>query len=173
MRTWGIAGFASEVDSKCLRACKSELLEEESGGCGGCVGVPIELLVGLSCALPRRISEGKNTRSPGWRLERRYILAACWCVGPNRSGEWGWSLRKNRRIIGPIEPWGQIAQICSRTLFAWRVRRTSSRVMVSEVTVPPPILVNFLFSASCRHLTAAAVYVDMSIESGVEEGSGE
>ena len=62
MRTWGIAGFASEVDSKCLRACKSELLEEESGGCGSCVGVPIELLVGLSCALPRRISEGKNTR---------------------------------------------------------------------------------------------------------------
>ena len=45
--------------------------------------------------------------------------------------------------------------------------------MVSEVTVPPPILVNFLFSASCRHLTAAAVYVDMSIESGLEEGSGE
>jgi hypothetical protein len=39
--------------------------------------------------------------------------------------------------------------------------------------VPPPILVNFLFSASCRHLTAAAVYVDMSIESGLEEGSGE
>ena len=100
-------------------------------------------------------------------------MAACWCVGQNRSGEWGWSLRKNRRIIGPIEPWGQIAQICSRTLFAWRVRRTSSRVMVSEVTVPPPILVNFLFSASCRHLTAAAVYVDMSIESGLEEGSGE
>ncbi len=61
MGTCGIAGFASEVNGKCLGASKSKLLEEESGGCGYCVGVPIELLVGLSCALPHRVCEWKNT----------------------------------------------------------------------------------------------------------------
>jgi len=34
MGTRGIARFASEVNSKCLGASKSELLEEESRGCG-------------------------------------------------------------------------------------------------------------------------------------------
>ena len=61
MGTCGIARFASEVNGKCLGASKSELLEEESRGCGSCVGVPIEFLVGLSCALPHRVSEWKNT----------------------------------------------------------------------------------------------------------------
>jgi hypothetical protein len=61
MGTCGIAGFASEVNGKCLGASKSELLEEESGGGhGSCVGVPIELLVGLSCTLPHCVSEWKN-----------------------------------------------------------------------------------------------------------------
>jgi len=44
MGTCGIARFASEVNGKCLGASKSELLEEESGGCGSCVGVPIMYL---------------------------------------------------------------------------------------------------------------------------------
>jgi hypothetical protein len=35
--------FASEVNGKCLGASKSELLEEESGGCGSCVGVPFHI----------------------------------------------------------------------------------------------------------------------------------
>jgi hypothetical protein len=34
MGTCGIARFASEVNGKCLGASKSELLEEESRGCG-------------------------------------------------------------------------------------------------------------------------------------------
>jgi len=45
MGTCGIAGFAPEVNRKCLGATKPELLEEESGGRGSCVGVSIELLV--------------------------------------------------------------------------------------------------------------------------------
>ena len=75
-------------NGKCLGASKSELLEEESGGCGSCVGVPIELLVGLSCALPHRVSELKATCvRPGSRLERRDMLAASGCVGLNWSGD--------------------------------------------------------------------------------------
>jgi hypothetical protein len=36
MGTCGIAGFAPEVNRKCLGATKPELLEEESGGRGSC-----------------------------------------------------------------------------------------------------------------------------------------
>jgi len=60
LRTCNIAGFAPEVNSKC--ACKSELLEKgESGERGSCVGVPIELIMGLFRALLHCNSEGKNT----------------------------------------------------------------------------------------------------------------
>jgi len=62
MGTCGIAGFAPEVNRKCLGASKPELLEEESGGRGSCVGVSIELLVGLFCALPHRVSMNKYLR---------------------------------------------------------------------------------------------------------------
>jgi hypothetical protein len=41
----GNAGFAPEVNGKCIGASKTELMEEESGGRGSCVGVSIELLV--------------------------------------------------------------------------------------------------------------------------------
>jgi hypothetical protein len=47
MGSWGIAGFASEVNGKCLGASKSELLKEEGDGVGA-----------VYCRSARRTSRG-------------------------------------------------------------------------------------------------------------------
>jgi hypothetical protein len=56
METCGIAGFASEVNGKCLGAGKSELLEEESGGWELC-----------RCRSAHRTSRGAVLRAPTLR----------------------------------------------------------------------------------------------------------
>ena len=53
------------------------------------------------------------------------------------------------------------------------MRRTSSLDIVSVVTVQLPIVVNFLFSAFCRHRSALAVNEGMSSIAEVGGGSGQ